>query len=372
MYLNSILFALGFSITSAFSFSARAAEDLAFSANNALTQKNCSGQISDLNCYQDVIKKTAHLANVRDGYVPSQVEDFRNENFKKSVFEGQKIIVDTEDQESCQQVIGYINGNNIKESQKSLRLDDLCTHSNNPEDRYRTVTVMWETSEEYLTPLKLNFLKNSENNIVNDTRNLSYLMLAGAGIIWALPESISKWNKKDVTTTGFFSKWKNNVTQGPVIDHDDPVVNYVGHPISGAAYYMVARTQGFSAMQSFGYSVLMSTFFWEFGFEAFAEKPSIQDLIVTPVIGSILGEVFYNWSLKIEANNGKVLNSKGLGSVILFLLNPAGELSQKINHLLGSRVVRKAETDFVMSRKTDHFFPGLQSNYIGIYLKFSF
>ncbi|WP_203249645.1 MULTISPECIES: DUF3943 domain-containing protein [Cysteiniphilum] len=64
---------------------------------------------------------------------------------------------------------------------------------------------------------------------------------------------------------------------------------YIGHPYAGAIYYMAARDSGFGEFESFLYSAFISTFFWEYGVEAFAEVPSIQDLIVTPVDGWLLG-----------------------------------------------------------------------------------
>ncbi len=77
---------------------------------------------------------------------------------------------------------------------------------------------------------------------------------------------------------------------GPRVDEDGVVLNYVMHPYFGAIYYMTARSSGFKAVESFMYSALMSTFFWEYGVEAFAEKPSTQDLILTPVLGSVMRE----------------------------------------------------------------------------------
>ncbi|MFZ2890098.1 DUF3943 domain-containing protein, partial [Sulfuricurvum sp.] len=52
----------------------------------------------------------------------------------------------------------------------------------------------------------------------------------------------------------------------------------------------MARNDGLSIGESAAFSTLMSTFFWEYGYEAFAEVPSIQDLIFTPLVGSLFGE----------------------------------------------------------------------------------
>ncbi len=85
--------------------------------------------------------------------------------------------------------------------------------------------------------------------------------------------------------------WGNNVGN-PRFDPDQWWVNYIVHPYWGATYYIRARERGFGALGSFAYSALLSTLF-EFGIEAFYERPSYQDLIVTPVVGSLIGAFIF-------------------------------------------------------------------------------
>lgn len=342
--------------------------------NTILTQKNCSGRISDMNCYQDIIKKQAHMMNVHDGYVKPTAEDLQSDSFSKATYEGRQILVDIQDQESCQQVAESLKQSNLSRAKNnSLSLNQLCQKDPNvPNERYRAVTLMWETEEQYLTSLNLNFLTNTDKNLGTDTRNLSYLMMATMGVLWMMPESVSKWKKDEIREEGFVNKWKSNASRAPVMDEDAAYLNFVGHPISGAIYYTVARSNGLSRMQSFGYSVVMSTFFWEYGFEALAEKPSIQDLIITPVLGSLLGELFYQWGEKIKANDGKVLGHKSIGSVVMFVLNPADKLSRLINRALDQKFIQTAQSNLVLSRKRSLTYPGVYSNYIGVELKFAF
>jgi hypothetical protein len=66
----------------------------------------------------------------------------------------------------------------------------------------------------------------------------------------------------------------------------------------------------------------MSTFFWEYGIESYAEIPSIQDLIVTPILGSVVGEAFFYTKKSIVKHNKKVLNSKFLGITSLLIIDP--------------------------------------------------
>lgn len=166
-----------------------------------------------------------------------------------------------------------------------------------------------------------------------DWRRLGYAsaMYAGTavlafGILWVMPESVSNWDKEEIKEKGIFWKWKENVKAGPVKDEDDWVLNYITHPYSGGVYYMTARSSGFTVLESFGYSAIMSTFFWEYGIEAFAEVPSIQDLIITPVLGSVVGEGFFYAKKSILRHDRRVLKSRFLGYTSLLVMDPFNTL----------------------------------------------
>jgi len=142
------------------------------------------------------------------------------------------------------------------------------------------------------------------------------------GVLWVMPESVTNWDKEEMKEKGILWKWKENVKAGPVWDEDDWVLNWITHPYCGGIYYMTARSSGFNVWESFGYSAIMSTFFWEYGIEAFAEVPSIQDLIITPVVGSVVGEGFFYAKKSIIKHDKKVLKSRALGITTLFLMDP--------------------------------------------------
>ena len=158
------------------------------------------------------------------------------------------------------------------------------------------------------------------------------------GVLWVLPESISNWDKDKMREEGIFERWKENVRAGPVWDEDDWFLNYVTHPWSGAVYYMSARGSGFKMCESFVYSTLMSTFFWEYGIEAFAEIPSIQDLIVTPIVGSILGEQFFRWKGNIIRNDKKLLNSRFMGRTSIFLMDPFNQILDGLGYMTKNKI----------------------------------
>jgi hypothetical protein len=140
--------------------------------------------------------------------------------------------------------------------------------------------------------------------------------------LWVMPQRITNWNKAEMREKGIFWKWKENVKTGPVMDDDKWQLNYIAHPYCGGLYYMTARSSGFSVLESFGYSVIMSTFFWEYGIESFAEAPSTQDLIITPILGSVVGEGFFYAKKSIVKHNHKILKSKFLGYTALLFMDP--------------------------------------------------
>ncbi|WP_395049446.1 DUF3943 domain-containing protein [Flavobacterium sp.] len=186
------------------------------------------------------------------------------------------------------------------------------------------------TTSNYFPPLQ----KNDSISIdfppkTRDYRRLGYnstLYLGAAvvtfGALWAMPESFTHWDKQAMKDQGMFYKWKENIKAGPVWDQDSFSMNYLAHPYCGGVYYMTARSSGFNIFESFTYSAIMSTFFWEYGIEAFAEIPSIQDLIFTPVLGSVVGEGFFYAKKKIVKHDKRVLHSRFLGVTTLFLIDP--------------------------------------------------
>ncbi len=108
----------------------------------------------------------------------------------------------------------------------------------------------------------------------------------------------------------------------PVLDNDNPWLNYLGHPWIGGWYYIGSRDYGASEELAFKIAIVLSTIF-EYAPEAIVERPSIHDLITTPIGGYFLGEYFFIPLYKyIESDGGKLLNSSLLGFVTKMLINP--------------------------------------------------
>lgn len=146
------------------------------------------------------------------------------------------------------------------------------------------------------------------------------------GVLQLLPEDATSWNKKEITSVPLFKRWSQNVRKGPVWDGDNLIFNYVLHPYAGAAYYMGARSLGFNVFYSFLYTAGISTLFWEYGIEAFMEIPSLQDLIITPVAGVLIGESFYLLKRHIVSNGYCLFGSKVLGNIVAYIIDPVNEV----------------------------------------------
>lgn len=181
------------------------------------------------------------------------------------------------------------------------------------------------------------------------------------GVIALLPADISNWDKE----AGIFGKWSDNVKKGPIWDRDTGPINLLGHPYFGGLYYQAARKSGYRQWDAFIYSTLMSTFYWEYGIEAFAEVPSIQDLVITPVLGWAYGEWSFNTEMDIRKDGGTVWGSSFLGSTALVLLDPVDSMSVGINNLFGKEIIR-AGTGYVSFDEIPYGDAGKTDNQISL------
>ena len=159
---------------------------------------------------------------------------------------------------------------------------------------------------------------DDDNRLRSSAKIFAYGNLVGLMTLLALPESVTNWDKQEMKSE---FKWWENVKRKPVMDKDDAFLNYVTHPYWGMVYYVQGREAGYSKMDSIIISFLFSAT-WEYGIEAIAERPSIQDLIVTPLGGAIFGEYAYENIKDIQKNNYKVFDSTTLGYISVFILDP--------------------------------------------------
>lgn len=208
-----------------------------------------------------------------------------------------------------------------------------------------------DTGKDYLpTSINLNEqLPARYKRVIEDSIYLQLLMLSSIGVLSAMPESITNWNTEKLQEQSLYERWDEHISTTPVWDNDDWVINYIGHPVSGAFYYTMARNDGMSIGESAAFSALMSTFFWEYGYEAFAEVPSIQDLIVTPLFGSIFGEGMFVLEKKLDQQGGVVFGSTTLGNIGYFLLDPLGSIADWMRNTL---ILLNLEPEVTMTFRT--------------------
>jgi hypothetical protein len=164
---------------------------------------------------------------------------------------------------------------------------------------------------------------------------LGYQFLA-IGILYVAPESFSGWSEEQKHTY----KWRENVSH-PVWDTDAWYVNYILHPYWGGTYYVRGRERGLNQAYSFLYSALLSTLY-EYGAEALFEPVSAQDLFVTPIVGSIMGEfLFMPWRAHIRAKEGEL---DWTDKAVLLLTDPLGVANAQIEGLFGVKSTLQFQT----------------------------
>ena len=139
------------------------------------------------------------------------------------------------------------------------------------------------------------------------------------GVTALLPKSFTGWSANFVGEgAGHFAEaW----TKPPVWDTDHWFHNYVGHPYGGSFYYNSVRSRGATPLQSMAFAAVLSAQ-WEYIFEAVAERPSIQDLVVTPIAGWAMGELTHRMSNQMR--KGRVTLPE---KIAMTILNPADVLT---------------------------------------------
>ncbi|HEU5167928.1 MAG TPA: DUF3943 domain-containing protein, partial [Chitinophagaceae bacterium] len=123
--------------------------------------------------------------------------------------------------------------------------------------------------------------------------------LLGATALIVAPNDITKWSpdwERDA-----WRHMKRSLSKLPVWDDDEWQINFIGHPVSGSFYYNSLRSQNAGILHSFLFATAQS-FIWEYIIEATSEKPSTQDLIITPIVGSILGESIHRLTMSMRKN----------------------------------------------------------------------
>lgn len=222
----------------------------------------------------------------------------------------------------------------------------------------------------YALPYSLTNRSYDWHRLWINTAVLSGAFVGTLLVLECLPEDATSWNRAEIRNTPLFKRWYNHVfVKGPEWDHDKFVFNYVLHPYAGAVYFMAARSNGFNFWQSFLYSAIISDIGWEFGIEAFMERPSYQDMIITPVVGSIIGEGFYKIKRYLVEHDYRLFGSPVIGNIIAFLVDPVNEVVGLFDHNPARQEARRRKLE--RGERID-FSPTVTDNFRGFTLTITF
>jgi len=154
------------------------------------------------------------------------------------------------------------------------------------------------------------------------TLALTAFQTGAVTLMTQLPMSVTGWNGRAPN----FNNPRRSFEFGPRMDEDHWYWNYAAHPVVGAEYYLLARNRGANWWESLIYSTAMSAF-WEYGPEAVYERASIQDLIITPGAGAIIGEARYQAIKALtDPKTGKA--DTKFKQVLVIILDPIEALSK--------------------------------------------
>jgi hypothetical protein len=122
-------------------------------------------------------------------------------------------------------------------------------------------------------------------------------LFLGIGTAWY-------WIERDKNAFDWdFSGWRQRFTRESYTYDNNPfATNFMGHALSGATYYGMSRANDLNVFASFA-SAFLSSWIWEFVIE-FKERVSINDQIVTPAAGLVLGEFLHRLARYVNSAPG--------------------------------------------------------------------
>jgi hypothetical protein len=123
-------------------------------------------------------------------------------------------------------------------------------------------------------------------------------IILGIGTLWY-------WLERDRNVVDWdFDSWRQRFSREAYRFDNNPIgMNFLGHAMSGAAYYGIARSNGLHSGYSF-IAAFLTSFTWEFALE-FKERVSINDQIVTPGAGVAVGEGLHKLGRYLSGGRGR-------------------------------------------------------------------
>lgn len=145
---------------------------------------------------------------------------------------------------------------------------------------------------------------------------------------------VAIWPDFYAPSHGSTKQFKKAWTMPPYFDSTKPIflsdgdiwpINAVLHPIYGSEIYLVSRTWEHNPFMSFMFSASASVV-WEYLVESWFQRPSLIDLLWTPLAGAALGEFRY---FILKAASQKI-DKKVPKVIIMTLIDPLGQIERAI------------------------------------------
>jgi hypothetical protein len=170
----------------------------------------------------------------------------------------------------------------------------------------------------YVVPAPKAYLRTALEEMALLTAGLfQYFHTTGNSVDWDLPYSWGSLSKK---------------LDGQAISFDTNRydTNWLTHPAAGWLYYTAARGNRLDASESLFVTIAASTL-WEFIGE-YREQVSINDMIVTPMTGAVVGEATTQLAAWLDRGDDT------LGRVFAWLFGPIGKLHDVADGATPSRI----------------------------------
>jgi len=176
---------------------------------------------------------------------------------------------------------------------KSVRLDAQGEYRDMRSDRILTTDAAFEL-----------YLRESRRNRSTAKALIQIAAVLGSGAIWYYWDK--EFNSQDWEFTLDSRGLRKKIHEGIRMDTNVLFTNSPLHPLAGSFYFAFSRGNGFNALESLLFSFAGSTI-WELVVE-YREVFSINDMILTPLAGAAIGEVFHQLRLLVERSRGNAFH----------------------------------------------------------------
>jgi len=202
-----------------------------------------------------------------------------------------------------------LENNSTIYAQRNIFKKGISLINNSDNDFYRQVKEILMQDEETFTYARETSNKNGYLRTAIDTA----VVLGLTSLYYWGTQTFSSDFDYDVSFETLRKKFS-----GEAIRFDDNTFNtnsFPGHSLAGASYYLIARNNNLSRLESF-----LWTFATSIIYEFFVELPevaSINDIVTTPLAGATIGEASYEFGRYFRCSKNKnTLPNKILAAII--------------------------------------------------------